>query len=214
MVLPKLACCADSCHCDRHAAVCSLPIIRIECKQKGFLYHDPVAWLSHELWPSPGSYLPPQRQGRRSWKQQWRRRWSCQAAAAFYIHNSPQNVSVVLDVAETGEAELDAATAAALELPGGSSREAGVGGVRWAARPEGGLDLVHQQALASLAWHARGDYFATVAPAGNTQVPIETHIAAVMTTSVSKLHCKGPGLECQSTGHGRQNCSYGCQTPR
>lgn len=29
---------------------------------------------------------------------------------------------------------------------------------------------VHKQALASIAWHARGDYFATVAPAGNTQV--------------------------------------------
>lgn len=55
-----------------------------------------------------------------------------------------------------------------MALPGGG-REAGAGGVTWSARPDGGLDIVHKQALASIAWHARGDYFATVAPAGNTQ---------------------------------------------
>jgi hypothetical protein len=41
----------------------------------------------------------------------------------------------------TGAAELDGATADALRQADGS-REAGVGGVTWAARPDGGLDLV------------------------------------------------------------------------
>jgi hypothetical protein len=47
----------------------------------------------------------------------------------------------VLFAPDIGEAELDEATAAALQLTG-SSREAGVGGVTWASRPDGGLDLV------------------------------------------------------------------------
>ncbi len=55
-------------------------------------------------------------------------------------------------------------------LPGSAAKDAGVGGVSWASRPDGGLDIGHKQQLASIAWHARGDYFATVAPAGNTQV--------------------------------------------
>lgn len=41
----------------------------------------------------------------------------------------------------------------------------------WGVQKEGGgLSLPHKQRLTSLVWHARGDYFATVAPAGNTQV--------------------------------------------
>ena len=40
---------------------------------------------------------------------------------------------------------------------------------RW--RPEGeGLELVHPHSVSHVTWHARGDYFASVAPAGNTQV--------------------------------------------
>jgi hypothetical protein len=46
----------------------------------------------------------------------------------------------------TGEAELDEATADALRLADGS-REAGVGGVTWAPRPDGGLDLVRLMAV-------------------------------------------------------------------
>ena len=49
---------------------------------------------------------------------------------------------------DTGEAELDEATAGVLKLPD-SSREAGVGGVTWASRPDGGLDLVR---LATQLW--------------------------------------------------------------
>ena len=42
---------------------------------------------------------------------------------------------------------------------------------RWQKLPEGeGLELVHQHSVTHVAWHARGDYFASVAPTGNTQV--------------------------------------------
>ncbi len=63
-----------------------------------------------------------------------------------------------------------------------AAKEAGVGGVSWAARPDGGLDIAHKQQLTSIAWHARGDYFATVAPAGNTQV------CACVTAACDCLH--------------------------
>ena len=35
---------------------------------------------------------------------------------------------------------------------------------------DGGLELQHSHSLRQLTWHSRGDYFATVAPTGNTQV--------------------------------------------
>ena len=38
------------------------------------------------------------------------------------------------------------------------------------ARANGdGAELLHGQAVARVTWHARGDYFASVAPTGNTQ---------------------------------------------
>lgn len=38
------------------------------------------------------------------------------------------------------------------------------------ARADGdGAELLHGQAVARVTWHARGDYFASVAPTGNTQ---------------------------------------------
>ena len=33
-----------------------------------------------------------------------------------------------------------------------------------------GLELVHGHPVTHIAWHGRGDYFATVAPAGNSRV--------------------------------------------
>ena len=42
---------------------------------------------------------------------------------------------------------------------------------QWQASEVGeGLQLVHQHAVAHVTWHARGDYFSSVAPTGNTQV--------------------------------------------
>ena len=32
-----------------------------------------------------------------------------------------------------------------------------------------GAELLHGHAVAHVAWHGRGDYFASVAPTGNTQ---------------------------------------------
>ena len=32
------------------------------------------------------------------------------------------------------------------------------------------VELVHQHAVTQVTWHGRGDYFASVAPTGNTQV--------------------------------------------
>jgi hypothetical protein len=41
---------------------------------------------------------------------------------------------------------------------------------KWVTRPDGGLELQTGHAVKDLAWHVRGDYFASVAPTGNTQV--------------------------------------------
>lgn len=41
---------------------------------------------------------------------------------------------------------------------------------KWVTRPDGGLELQTGHAVKHIAWHARGDYFASVAPTGNTQV--------------------------------------------
>jgi hypothetical protein len=43
---------------------------------------------------------------------------------------------------------------------------------RWVTRPDGGMELQTGHAIRDLAWHARGDYFASVAPTGNTQVGV------------------------------------------
>ena len=42
----------------------------------------------------------------------------------------------------------------------------------WSQRPDGGIDIMHRFPIKQVAWHARGDYFSTVAPTGNTQVRV------------------------------------------
>lgn len=42
--------------------------------------------------------------------------------------------------------------------------------VRWQPYQGGGVELVHNFSVKSVTWHTQGDYFATVAPTGNTQV--------------------------------------------
>ena len=42
---------------------------------------------------------------------------------------------------------------------------------RWEVREGGGMQVVHRHSLSQITWHSRGDYFATVAPTANTQVP-------------------------------------------
>ena len=84
-----------------------------------------------------------------------------------------------------GTEEQRAATGAALDAAmvaasaGGSAGDAPGEGqlAAWRRRQQPGapkgepaaLELVHRFALRSLAWHARGDYFASVSPDGNTQ---------------------------------------------
>lgn len=41
---------------------------------------------------------------------------------------------------------------------------------KWVTQPDGSLELQTGHAVRHIAWHARGDYFASVAPSGNTQV--------------------------------------------
>lgn len=68
-----------------------------------------------------------------------------------------------------GTEEVEADTAKALQPPE-SSAEKQV--CRWQAAEstEGGLELVHQFAVGHVTWHSKGDYFASVAPTGNTLV--------------------------------------------
>lgn len=80
---------------------------------------------------------------------------------------------------ETGNEEQEAATEQALAqcvaaaAPGGGIEEGQL--VSWQRQKgDGGSGeaavVLHKFAIKSVTWHARGDYFATVAPTGNTQV--------------------------------------------
>lgn len=84
-----------------------------------------------------------------------------------------------------GTEEVEGAAAQALTCVseqgagGGGSSDGTSGMCRWVRRKHGSsssssgslvVELVHQHPVAQVAWHARGDYFATVCPAGNTQV--------------------------------------------
>lgn len=73
-------------------------------------------------------------------------------------------------------AEQEAAALQVLQAP--SQQEGAKAALcRWQKRSEGeGLQLVHQHPISHVTWHARGDYFASVAPTGNTQVMAATHL--------------------------------------
>lgn len=66
-----------------------------------------------------------------------------------------------------GPAAVEAA-AAALEVPSsGGGAEAPL--AAWSRREDGGVDITSKHPVAHVTWHARGDYFASVAPTGATQ---------------------------------------------
>ncbi|KAL4425519.1 hypothetical protein ABPG75_009535 [Micractinium tetrahymenae] len=82
----------------------------------------------------------------------------------------------------TGSEEQEAATEAALQAALAAAGGTGSGGVEegqlvsWQWRQEsgggsgeGGVLVLHKFSIKHVTWHARGDYFATVAPTGNTQ---------------------------------------------
>lgn len=74
--------------------------------------------------------------------------------------------------AGTGTGEVERAAAEAVEAACSQSAPAAADGARpmcsWQqlAEHEGGAELVHLHPVRQIAWHARGDYFASVAPTG------------------------------------------------
>lgn len=90
-----------------------------------------------------------------------------------------------------GDEEAEEAAAGALALAEGAAGGAEAA-VRWEARPEGGLQLIHKHSLAQITWHSRGDYFATVAPTANTQVPLaRSAMASIKVPASSALIASG-----------------------
>ena len=73
------------------------------------------------------------------------------------------------------------------------------------ARADGeGAELLHGQAVARVTWHARGDYFASVAPTGNTQARLTlpyVHLAEGI-----YMHCRWPP---QGSSHDSARCCDG-----
>lgn len=83
----------------------------------------------------------------------------------------------------TGNEEQEAATEAALQQAVAASGSSGSGSIeegqlvswrRWQGGSGSGsgegVVVLHRFQLKHVTWHGRGDYFATVAPTGNTQV--------------------------------------------
>lgn len=84
------------------------------------------------------------------------------------------NNLVLLPCSLVGEEVEDAAKAACQVPAAVAAAAAGASDeqrplARWVTRPDGGLELQTGHAVKHLSWHARGDYFASVAPTGNTQ---------------------------------------------
>ena len=79
-----------------------------------------------------------------------------------------------------GNEEVRAATAEALQLPAAAA--AGSAAVAaWRRRPDGeGLEVVHHHPVTHVAWHSRGDYFASVAPTGGHWVLLKVASATVL----------------------------------
>lgn len=78
--------------------------------------------------------------------------------------------------AGTGNEEQEAATQQALQQALAAAAAAPNAGelASWAAAPgslgEGAVEVAHKFPVKYVTWHARGDYLASVAPTGNTQV--------------------------------------------
>ncbi|KAK9914855.1 hypothetical protein WJX75_001346 [Coccomyxa subellipsoidea] len=104
-------------------------------------------------------------------------------AAGLRIISAAVGKSVVLLPAGVG-AKQEAASLQALQAP---AKAAGGKGAlcKWQPRADGeGLELMHQHPVKHVTWHARGEYFASVAPTGNTQ--------AVLVHQLSKQTSQNP----------------------
>lgn len=62
----------------------------------------------------------------------------------------------------------------ALKLPNAEYRDDGASAVKWVQLEGdwGGLEIQHQHLVKFVAWHAQGDYFATVSPDGHSKVGV------------------------------------------
>ena len=82
-------------------------------------------------------------------------------------------------------ADQEAASLQALQAPSQQGNDK-AGLCQWQKRADGdGLELVHQHSVSHVTWHARGDYFASVAPAGNTQVNHFFHSIVLLQATTS-----------------------------
>ena len=100
-------------------------------------------------------------------------------------------------------ADQEAASLQALQAPSQQGNDK-TGLCQWQRRADGdGLELVHQHSVSHVTWHARGDYFASVAPAGNTQVsPLSYSKACHMRCLLLKRLRQSNGLSVKTTGRG------------
>ena len=91
---------------------------------------------------------------------------ACTVIAEKYLHVS----AGAKDGYGTFQEIRDAVKAAAGAADDDSSQGA-ASLVQWMLHKEsGGIQVVHKFPLQAVTWHQQGDYFATVAPGGNTQV--------------------------------------------
>ena len=85
-------------------------------------------------------------------------------------------------------AEQEAASLQALQAPQAGKAAGGKAALcKWQPRADGeGLELVHQHPVKHITWHTRGEYFASVAPTGNTQARtlLMSHVRPPCTSSV------------------------------
>ena len=114
-------------------------------------------------------------------------------------------------------AEEEAAARQALQAPaGGAAPKKDKGALcEWRARAPaegetegGGLELVQQFPVTHVAWHARGDYFASVAPTGNTQVGFCLSRRVAVSQEVHAVACCArAGYRRMFTGGDLMGCS-------
>ena len=84
-------------------------------------------------------------------------------------------------VTGTGTDEAQSATAQTLKQAQASSGPEGLV-ASWQAFEEEGVSISHRQPVTYLTWHSKGDYFASVAPTGESAASIlDTSLLTILT---------------------------------
>ncbi|GAX73046.1 hypothetical protein CEUSTIGMA_g499.t1 [Chlamydomonas eustigma] len=112
----------------------------------------------------------------------------CPIEAARVVSACVGNKLVMVHAGVGGKTSAEAASDL-LKLPSSTPTDTPVGPegdqlTNWSQRTEGGLEIIHRYPVRHITWHARGDYFSTVAPSGNTQ--------AVLVHQLSKRNSQNP----------------------